>query len=121
MDSDSRARSTSARECSGSPRAPARHHDLITTHYWKRPTSWQRVAFPLARSSRSNTRASQARYGQRTATVLLRDRIEEAIRLDDPQDAAKLADWMRADQVLTIHSQEGTLEDVFVALAGRPL
>jgi len=28
---------------------------------------------------------------------------------------------MRADQVLTIHSQEGTLEDVFVALAGRPL
>ena len=38
-----------------------------------------------------------------------------------PDDAARLAAWMRADQVLTVHSQEGTLEDVFVALAGRPL
>jgi hypothetical protein len=26
---------------------------------------------------------------------------------------------MEAGEVLTIHSQEGTLEDVFVALAGR--
>ena len=43
------------------------------------------------------------------------------MRLDDPRDAAQLAEWMRADQVLTVHSQEGTLEDVFVALAGRPL
>ena len=53
--------------------------------------------------------------------MLLRDRTEHDLRLDDPQDAAKLAEWMRSDQVLTIHSQEGTLEDVFVALAGRPL
>ncbi|MEO8632288.1 MAG: ABC transporter ATP-binding protein, partial [Chloroflexota bacterium] len=65
-------------------------------------------------------RELKLRYGQRTATVLLRDRTERTVRLDDP-DAAQLAEWMRADQVLTIHSQEGTLEDVFVALAGRPL
>ncbi|MDP9368090.1 MAG: ABC transporter ATP-binding protein [Chloroflexota bacterium] len=61
------------------------------------------------------------RYGQRTAAVLLRDRQEHLLHLDDPEDAARLAAWMRDGAVLTLHSQEGTLEDVFVALAGRPL
>ncbi|MDP9357586.1 MAG: ABC transporter ATP-binding protein [Chloroflexota bacterium] len=61
------------------------------------------------------------RYGQRTAVVLLRDRQEQLLRLDDPADAARLAGWMQDGAVLTLHSQEGTLEDVFVALAGRPL
>ncbi len=61
------------------------------------------------------------RYGQRTAAVLLRDRQEHLLHLDDPADAARLASWMRDGSVLTLHSQEGTLEDVFVALAGRPL
>ena len=61
------------------------------------------------------------RYGQRTAAVLLRDRQEHSLRLDDPADADRLAAWMRDGAVLTLHSQEGTLEDVFVALAGRAL
>ncbi len=61
------------------------------------------------------------RYGQRTAVVLLRDRQEQLLRLDDPADAARLAGWMQDGAVLTLHSQEGTLEDVFVALADRPL
>ena len=61
------------------------------------------------------------RYGHRTASVLLQSRDEHEIRLDDPKDAARLAAWMDAGEVLSIHSQEGTLEDVFIALAGRPL
>lgn len=61
------------------------------------------------------------RYGRRTAAVLLRDRQEHLLHLDGPEDAARLAAWMRDGAVLTLHSQEGTLEDVFVALAGRPL
>jgi len=32
-----------------------------------------------------------------------------------------LAGWMAAGDVLTLHSNEGTLEDVFVNLAGRSL
>lgn len=66
-------------------------------------------------------RELKLRYGQRTAVVLLRGFQEQTLRLDDPTDAERLAAWMRDGEVLTLHSQEGTLEDVFVALAGRPL
>jgi ABC-2 type transport system ATP-binding protein len=66
-------------------------------------------------------RELKLRYGHRTASVLLQSRDEREIRLDDPNDAARLAAWMDAGEVLSIHSQEGTLEDVFIALAGRPL
>jgi len=97
---------------------------FLTTHYMEEADELcTRVAF-LSQGrivALDTPRELKLRYGQRTAKVLLRDRTEHDLRLDDPQDAAKLAQWMRADQVLTIHSQEGTLEDVFVALAGRPL
>ncbi len=66
-------------------------------------------------------RELKLRFGERRATVLLRDRVEHDIRLDDPDDAARVSGWMRDDQVLTVHSREGSLEDVFVALAGRSL
>ncbi|MBA2754978.1 MAG: ABC transporter ATP-binding protein [Chloroflexia bacterium] len=66
-------------------------------------------------------RELKLRFGERRATVLLRDRHEHDIRLDDPADAARVSAWMRDDQVLTVHSREGSLEDVFVALAGRGL
>jgi ABC-2 type transport system ATP-binding protein len=60
-------------------------------------------------------------HGERTAKVLLEDRSEHEIRLDEPADAHQLAEWMAAGQVLSIHSQEGTLEDVFISVAGRSL
>ena len=66
-------------------------------------------------------RELKLRYGERTAVVLLRSREEHTLRLHDAEDAARLATWMRDGEVLTVHSQEGTLEDVFIALAGRPL
>ena len=66
-------------------------------------------------------RELKLRYGQRTAVVLLRNRQEEIVRLDDSSDAERLANWMDNGEVLTVHSQEGTLEDVFIELAGRPL
>jgi ABC-2 type transport system ATP-binding protein len=66
-------------------------------------------------------RELKLRYGERVARVLLRTREEHVIHLGDPIDAGRLAGWMNADEVLAIHSQEGTLEDVFVAVAGRPL
>ena len=66
-------------------------------------------------------RELKLRYGERTAVVLLDSREEHRLRLDDPADAARLEQWMAEGKVLTVHSQEGTLEDVFVNLAGRPL
>ena len=39
-------------------------------------------------------RELKLRLGERTATVLLRDRSEHEIRLDDGGDAARLEAWM---------------------------
>jgi ABC-2 type transport system ATP-binding protein len=66
-------------------------------------------------------RELKLRYGRRTAMVLLGNREEHEIQLEDPEDTRRLSAWMAAGEVLAIHSQEGTLEDVFIALAGRPL
>ncbi len=59
-------------------------------------------------------------YGERRARVLLQDRTEHTLALDTPEDAARLQTWMAAGQLLTVHSEEATLEDVFIQLAGRP-
>ena len=61
------------------------------------------------------------RVGRPSARVLLDDRQERKVSLDSPSDASLLAGWMAEGKVLALHSEEGTLEDVFVALAGRPL
>ncbi|MDI3341549.1 MAG: ABC transporter ATP-binding protein [Sphaerobacter sp.] len=97
---------------------------FLTTHYMEEADELcDRVAF-LSQGkivALDTPRELKLRYGQRSAVVLLDDRCEHTVRLDDPADAERLAGWMRDGRVLTIHSQEGTLEDVFIALAGRPL
>jgi ABC-2 type transport system ATP-binding protein len=97
---------------------------FLTTHYMEEADELcHRVAFISAGKivALDTPRELKLRYGTSAATVLLRNRTERTIRLDDPADAAKLETWMQSGDLLTIHSQEGTLEDVFVALAGRPL
>lgn len=97
---------------------------FLTTHYMDEADELcDRVAF-LSQGkivALDAPRELKLRYGQRTATVLLDTRDEHNLALDDPNDAAQLEAWMRDGRVLTIHSQEGTLEDVFIALAGRSL
>lgn len=97
---------------------------FLTTHYMEEADELSdRVAFlAQGRIVASDTpRELKLRYGQRTARVLLSDRSEESIALGDASDAARMERWMREGRVLTVHSQEGTLEDVFIALAGRAL
>ena len=97
---------------------------FLTTHFMEEADELcTRVAF-LSQGrvvALDTPRELKLLYGERTAVVLLRDRTEHVVALDRAADAAQLDQWMRADQVLTIHSREGTLEDVFVALAGRKL
>jgi ABC-2 type transport system ATP-binding protein len=66
-------------------------------------------------------RELKLRVGRRSARVLLDDREEREVALDSSVDAALLARWMSEGQVLAMHSEEGTLDDVFIALAGRSL
>jgi ABC-2 type transport system ATP-binding protein len=96
----------------------------LTTHYMEEADELcHRVAF-LSHGkivALDVPRELKLRQGKRTATILLASREERTVRLDSPEDAAQLATWMRQGDVLTIHSHEGTLADVFIALAGRPL
>lgn len=97
---------------------------FLTTHYMEEADELcDRVAFlSQGRIVAVDTpRELKLQHGERQAVVLLRDRTEHVVRLDDPEDADRLDGWMKAGLVLTVHSQEGTLEDVFVALAGRAL
>ena len=97
---------------------------FLTTHYMEEADELcDRVAFLAAGKivALDTPRELKLRYGERTADVLLRDRTEHEVRLDEGADAARLEAWMAAGEVLTVHSREGTLEEVFVNLAGRPL
>ena len=99
---------------------------FLTTHYMEEADELcDRVAF-LSQGrivALDTPRELKLRYGQgqRRAIVTLADRSEQTIALDEPAGAERLDAWLRTGQVLTVHSQEGTLEDVFVTLAGRKL
>lgn len=97
---------------------------FLTTHYMEEADELSdRVAF-LAHGkivALDTPRELKLHFGQRTAKVLLEDRSETTIALGGAADAERMAAWMRDGKVLTVHSQEGTLEDVFIALAGRAL
>ena len=97
---------------------------FLTTHYMEEADELcDRVAFLSAGKivALDTPQELKLRFGHRTADVLLDDRRAESLDLDDPADAQRLAGWMSAGRVLTIHSREGTLEDVFIAVAGPPV
>jgi ABC-2 type transport system ATP-binding protein len=97
---------------------------FLSTHYMEEADELcHRVAF-LSHGkivALDTPRELKLKLGQRTATVLLTNRSEQVVRLDSADDAARLAQWMRDGEVLMIHSHEGTLADVFIALAGQAL
>ncbi|CAN5571873.1 ABC transporter ATP-binding protein [soil metagenome] len=97
---------------------------LICTHFMEEADELcDRVAF-LSNGkivALDSPRELKLRFGTQTATVLLTDRSSHLIDLTAPTDADRLSEWMADNRVLTIHSHEGTLEDVFISLAGRPL
>lgn len=66
-------------------------------------------------------RALRLSFGRRVVSVLRRGGQEEGLSLDRPDEAARLAALVGDGDVLTLHSQEATLEDAFIALTGRRL
>lgn len=97
---------------------------FLTTHYMEEADELcDRVAFLSAGEivELGSPRELKLRYGQHTAQVLLDTQEEHTIQLDRAEDARQLEIWMNAGRILTIHSQEGSLEDVFIEVAGRPL
>ncbi len=66
-------------------------------------------------------RALKLAYGRREATVLRRNGVEESLLLDPSLGSERLARLITGGEVLTVHSQEATLEEAFIALTGRSL
>lgn len=100
---------------------------LLTTHdMYEADKLSDRVAFInegkiYALDTPENLKQS---HGKRTASVRIQrgeEILETSIPLDDEAAALKLRDSMSEGRVLTIHTEEATLEDIFISMTGRTL
>ena len=102
---------------------------FLTTHYMEEADQLcQRVTFfNEGRIVALDTpRHLKIAHGQRRVQVLLKgegggEATGVALSLDQPADTRRLSDYMAQGQVLTIHSEEATLEDIFIKLTSRSL
>ncbi len=63
-------------------------------------------------------------HGTRSVKVRLRDEDgvrEESVELDGEASGARIAELMASGDVITIHTSEATLEEVFIGMTGRGL
>jgi len=103
---------------------------LLTTHLMEEADQLcQRVAFLVNGQIVANdaVRNLKLRHGKRTLRVLLNQQngdvslIEKTLSLDAVEDQAHLSQWLQAGLVRSVHSNEATLEEVFIEVAGvRP-
>lgn len=101
---------------------------LLTTHLMEEADQLcQRVAFIVGGKIVANDtpRNLKLAHGQRTLTVTLNNgqhgtalSNEQTISIDNPADQARLARWMVTGEVRAVHSNEATLEEVFLDVAG---
>jgi ABC-2 type transport system ATP-binding protein len=97
---------------------------FLTTHYMEEADQLcARVAFISEGKiiALDTPQELKLQYGERKVTVLLEDRSQHELSMDNPQDADRMATWMSEGRLLTAHSHEASLEDVFIHLAGRTL
>ena len=97
---------------------------FLTTHYMEQADQLcQRVAFLnrgriVALDSPGRLKAA---HGQQLLRLALDDGTHMSLALDDPADGHRLGELAAAGRILTLHSAEATLEEVFVELTGRGL
>ncbi|HEY5118477.1 MAG TPA: ABC transporter ATP-binding protein [Anaerolineales bacterium] len=97
---------------------------LLTTHYMEEADQLcQRVAFLcegriVALDSSQNLKVA---HGQRLVRAVFRDGSERTVRLDDPADGRQLGEWAAQGEIVTLHSAEATLEEIFIQLTGKGL
>ncbi len=107
---------------------------LLTTHLMEEADELcQRVAFVVNGRIVANDapRALKLAHGKRTLTITLANEetgqngqqplADYVINMDDATDQARLAQWMQQGRIRAIHSGEGSLEDVFIQVAGVQL
>ena len=97
---------------------------FLTTHYMEEADQLcRRVAFLSEGKiiALDTPRNLKLKYGERKARVVLDDGSENLLSLDETADATRMERWMREGRLLTVHSLEASLEDVFIHLTGRML
>ncbi|OQY21633.1 MAG: ABC transporter [Anaerolineaceae bacterium 4572_32.1] len=65
--------------------------------------------------------ALKIKMGRPLLRVVLKDGSEHMLNIQTPDDAARLQAFIAAGQILTLHSQEASLEDVYLQLTGQRL
>jgi ABC-type multidrug transport system ATPase subunit len=59
------------------------------------------------------------KHGERRVIVTISEHEKKIFSLLEPNDIQQMASLMSSGAIQTIHSQEATLEDVFIKLAGQ--
>ena len=100
---------------------------LLTTHdMWEADELSDRVAFLCEGKIHAMDTPDELKmkYGHRTVRVKLRDgeavRLE-TIPLDSPDAGEKLKQIVENEGLMTIHTEEASLEDIFIKITGRGL
>lgn len=103
---------------------------LLTTHLLEEADQLcQHIAFLVEGKIVASDTPQQLKlsHGKRSLVLTLADpgdpnRLKEiSLSMDDPRDQARLSEYMAQGSVRSVHSQEATLEEVFVEIAGiRP-
>jgi ABC-2 type transport system ATP-binding protein len=97
---------------------------LLTTHYMEEADQLcRRLAFlDDGRIAAMDTpRNLKVAHGRREVRVEFKDGGGRTIRLDDPAEGRTLGEWASRGEILTLHSAEATLEEIFVRLTGKGL
>ena len=95
---------------------------FLTTHYMEEADQLcDRVAFidegrVVLQDSPSNLKRD---FGKPQALVERKDGTVALLSLLDAAERSRLAAWLEADDVRSIHTQEASLEDVFVRVVGK--
>ena len=97
---------------------------FLTTHYMEEADQLcRRVAFLdegriVALDTPQRLKVS---YGQRHVKATLDDEECLTFSLDDPNDGRRLGELAAAGRIVTLHSAEATLEEIFIRLTGKGL
>ncbi|MGB7538066.1 MAG: ABC transporter ATP-binding protein [Anaerolineales bacterium] len=97
---------------------------LLTTHYMEEADQLcRRVAFlNEGRIVAMDTpQKLKVTHGQRLVRTVFKDGSDRTVRLDDPADGRQLGEWAARGEILTVHSAEATLEQIFIRLTGKGL
>lgn len=97
---------------------------FLTTHYMEEADQLcDRVAFINSGSivALDTPARLKAAYGEKTARIVLEDGRTLNLALDRPEETRELGELLASGKVQTLHSNEATLEEIFIRLTGRSL